>query len=221
MLSIQPGDSKLRSVDALMPVHAAIATLAFIATVCLMRMATNSLKRDAIAVAQRGPKEDTSARSQTRNSAELPSQGGQCPSDQASLCDSEAESDLEEGGYDGMASMGLLRQIAKLARTAEYVCFAVAFACYVAPLLLLWGLQDLLRPLKCKEVGTEDGLIEEEVQLLKKQHPTDEGYLGTAEGVAMFVVSLLLGAALVFYVQATILFRSMALKIQQFEGRVA
>jgi hypothetical protein len=173
MLNIQPSDTNLRkNMDALMPVHAAIASAAFMAAVYLMRQATNSLKRDVkAAAAQQGPKQATapaSNPSQISDGATSQSQRGHHPSEQGSFVDTE-DSDLEEPEYDSVASMDLLRQIAKLARTAEYVCFAVAFACFVAPLLLLWALQDLQRP---------------------------TGYLGTTDGAAIFAVSLLLSALL-------------------------
>ena len=72
--------------------------------------------------------------------------------------DETKKGEVASGGYAGHQT-DVLPQIAKLASSAEFLSIAATFACTIAPLQLVFGLQDLLLPRGVFAQTLQSGMI--------------------------------------------------------------
>ena len=185
LAGVVPGATKARNMDALLLFYAALAGVAFIITVHLMRTATQSLQAPSGA----GKADRAAASASAAGETVTATESGVPPTELAPYeSDSESEGEALPRRYSATdntaaatSATDFLPQLAKLARTAEYLCFAAAFAACVAPFYLLFGAQDLLLPVACGPMaGSRAG--------------SDSGFWGSPSSAAILSATVLLCA---------------------------
>lgn len=115
-----------RRMHTLLLVLTILATAGAVVVALLMRAATAAMRRPAAAAA--GP------RGSGRDAGSLESQV------------SDAADDDGGGALGPVAASDVLPQVAKLVSSREFICVALAFAFTIAPMQLLFNLQELLLP---------------------------------------------------------------------------